>query len=239
MIKSNIKKILHSLGFDLRRVNPTSNPTAQLLSALSHVQADTVFDVGANIGQFASGLRHAGFTGNLVSFDPLTTAHKKLAKSARQDSKWWVHPRVAVGDRDGQVEINISGNSVSSSLLPMLDAHSRAAPSSAYVSSELTPMVRLDSVAPQYLGANSRPFIKIDTQGSEGQVLDGATETLKQTQGVLLELSLLPLYEGQSLWLEMIDRMNGDGFTLWAIQKGFTDPNTGRSLQVDAIFLRA
>jgi predicted amino acid racemase len=69
-------------------------------------------------------------------------------------------------------------------------------------------------------------------------VLDGAAETLKRAHGVLLELSLVPLYEGQTLWLEMIQRMADQGFTLWSIQKGFTDPRTGRSLQVDGIFLR-
>jgi hypothetical protein len=40
------------------------------------------------------------------------------------------------------------------------------------------------------------------------------------------ELSLVPLYEGGKLWLEMIKRLNSEGFTLWAIQKGFTDRYT-------------
>jgi hypothetical protein len=53
-----------------------------------------------------------------------------------------------------------------------------------------------------------------------------------------LELSLVPLYEGQRLWRDVIDRMEAEDFSLWAIQKGFTDSRTGRSLQVDAIFLR-
>ena len=69
-------------------------------------------------------------------------------------------------------------------------------------------------------------------------MVDGATETLEKAQGVLLELSLVPLYDGQRLWLEMIHRMELEGFTLWPIQKGFTDPHTGRSLQVNGIFLK-
>ena len=82
------------------------------------------------------------------------------------------------------------------------------------------------------------PFLKIDTQGYEWQVLDGARESLSQCQGVLCELSLVPLYEGQCLWMEMIQRLESGGFTLWSIQKGFTDLRDGRTLQVDAIFLR-
>lgn len=238
MIKQHVRKIFHSIGFDLRRLSPTSNPGVQLLAALNYVQAETVFDIGANIGQFAKELRSVGFAGKIISFDPLTTAHAQLSKSAQSDSKWLVHPRVAVGDQDGEIEINIAGNSVSSSVLPMLDAHSSAAVGSAYVASERTPLVRLDSVANQYLSDDSRPFIKIDTQGFEWQVLDGAADTLERAQGVLLELSLVPLYDGQRLWREIIDRMEQHGFILWAIQKGFTDRRTGRSLQVDGIFLR-
>lgn len=120
----------------------------------------------------------------------------------------------------------------------MLESHSTAALGSAYVSAEKAPIIRLDSVSKQYLTPESRSFIKIDTQGFEWQVLDGAVDTLKNAQGVLLELSLTPLYGGQKLWREMIDRMETYGFTLWAIQKGFTDPVSGRSLQIDAIFIR-
>lgn len=237
-MKKLIKKSLYALGLDLHRLSNASNPIAQLLAALNHVQADTVFDVGANIGQFAQELRSVGFSGEIISFEPLSSAHAVLSKVAQADAKWKIHPRAAVGDQDGEIEINIAGNSVSSSVLPMLDAHSSAAVGSAYVASERTPLTRLDTVAPTYLSAHARPFIKIDTQGFESQVLDGAAETLKRAHGALLELSLVPLYEGQTLWLEMIQRMADQGFTLWRIQKGFTDPQTGQSLQVDGIFLR-
>ena len=179
-----------------------------------------------------------GFSGKIISFDPLSTAHAQLTKVASRDSVWLVHSRAALGNRDGEIDINISGNSVSSSILPMLDAHITTAVGSAYVATERTPLIRLDSVADQYLVSASRLFIKIDAQGFEWQVLDGAAETLKRAQGVLLELSLVPLYDGQHLWREMIERMESEGFTLWAVQKGFTDPRTGRSLQVDGIFLR-
>jgi FkbM family methyltransferase len=237
-MKKIVRKVFHSLGLNLHRLTPASNPCAQLLAALNHVQADVVFDVGANIGQFAQELRSAGFSGEIVSFEPLSSAHVVLNKAAQADAKWKIHPRAAVGDQDGEIEINIAGNSVSSSVLPMLNAHLSAAVGSAYVASERTTLTRLDSVAPSYLSVHARPFIKIDTQGFESQVLDGGAETLKRAHGVLLELSLVPLYEGQTLWLEMIQRMADQGFTLWAIQKGFTDPRTGRSLQVDGIFLR-
>jgi FkbM family methyltransferase len=238
MIKKSIRSLVHLIGWDLHRLTPSSSPSAQLLVALQHVQANVVFDVGANVGQFSRELFSVGFDGMIISFEPLAEAHAQLCTSAKTNHNWFVHPRTAVGDRNGETVINVAGNSVSSSILPMLDAHFSAAPASAYSATEEVPLIRLDSVATQYLNSDSRLFIKIDTQGFEWQALNGAPETLKRAQGVLLELSLVPLYEGQHLWLETIARMEDEGFTLWSLQKGFTDPKTGKTLQLDAIFLR-
>jgi FkbM family methyltransferase len=237
-MKRTALRIINSLGWDLRRIRPPANST-QLLVALEYVQANVVFDIGANTGQFAQKLRAVGYHGKIVSFDPLSHAHDLLTEAASRDPAWIVHPRTAVGDQDGEVNVNIAGNSVSSSILPMLDAHYEAAAGSAYVASERTPLVRLDSVAERYLSSDSRSFIKIDTQGFEWQVLDGAPETLQRAHGVLLEMSLVSLYEGQRLWRDLIERMETTGFTLWAIQTGFVDPRNGRTLQVDGIFLRS
>ncbi len=94
-------------------------------------------------------------------------------------------------------------------------------------------------MARAYLGDRRyRYIVKIDTQGFEWQVFDGAAETLRNAQGVICELSLVPLYEGQRLWRDIIDRLEGEGFTLWALLRGFTDSRNGRSMQVDAVFLR-
>ena len=237
-IKKHLRKIINARGFDLHRLTPSSNPAFQLLKALNHFDIDLVLDVGANVGQFASELRSVGYKGNLVSFEPLSAAHTALSEAAGRDPKWHVHPRSAIGDYDGEIEINIAGNSVSSSVLPMTELHSSAAEGSAYVGVESVPLCRLDSVAPAYLAKSRRPFLKIDTQGFEWQVLDGAVATLPKIHGIICELSLAPLYEGQLLWMDIIHRLETDGFTLWSIQKGFTDPRDGRTLQIDAIFFR-
>jgi len=161
-----------------------------------------------------------------------------LLTLASADPAWEVHDQSAIGDHEGEIEIHIAGNSVSSSVLPMLESHTSAAVGSAYISSEQVPIVRLDSVASRYLTPGFNLFIKIDTQGFEWQVLDGARETLRHASGVLCEMSLVPLYGGQRLWRDTVDRLDAEGFMIWALQKGFTDPRTGQSLQVDGIFIR-
>jgi FkbM family methyltransferase len=223
---------------DIYRYSPTTH-SSPLNFSLQRFGIDLVLDVGANQGQFASEIRRGGYTGNIVSFEPLTDAHGMLLQVAHVDKKWEVFPRCAIGNRNGEVEINIAGNSLSSSILPMLESHRVAAPDSIYLGQETAPIHTLDSVGMPYLKKSKAPFLKIDTQGLEWQVLDGARISLARSRGVLIELSLVPLYEGQHMWLDIVTRMEAEGFILWAFAPVFSDPEDGRTLQVDGVFYRA
>lgn len=235
-LKKRVKTLLKKIRIG-RRGSTAKRAARQLLQGFDRCGVDFVFDVGANTGQFAQQIRAAGFSGRIVSFEPLSDAHQKLRQASSRDALWSVHDRCALGDSDGSAVIHIAGNSVSSSLMTMSRTHAEAAPGSAYVGQETVPVWRLDSLATPYLASASRPFLKIDTQGFEWQVLAGARDTLPELEGVLCELSLVELYEGQHLWREMIDRLESAGFTLWGLQPAFMD-RYGRNLQVDAIFFR-
>ena len=161
-----------------------------------------------------------------------------MIKASERDERWTIHSRCAVGSENGEVEINIAGNSASSSLLPMLDSHLSAAPHTAYIGKETVPLVTLDSIAPNYIAKFQNPFLKIDTQGFEWAVLNGAKNVLPNMRGVLLELSMIPLYEDQHLWREVLERLEREGFVLWAMQPEFIDPNDGRTLQMNGIFFK-
>lgn len=236
--KQKIKKLLHGLGIEAHRYHPTASPLARLMAALRAFDIDLVIDIGANEGQFAKELRSGGYTRQILSFEPLTSAHSQLLAASRDDSAWSVHSRCAVGDRQDEIDINISGNSVSSSILPMLASHSAAAPQSAYIGRERVPLITFDSVANACLGGSRAPLLKIDTQGCEWQVLDGAMASLPKVRGILMELSLLPLYEGQHLWREYVDRLESAGFVLWSLEPAFVNPANGRTLQWDGLFFR-
>lgn len=238
MVKQLIKNIFNLVGLEVQRHQPLSDPVQQIYQAIKKINTDIILDIGANAGQFSLEIRKKGYNGKIVSFEPLTSARKKLIACSLKDKNWLVHEQAAIGDHNGFIDINISKNSVSSSLLPMLRSHSDAESNSVYIGSETTPIITLDSVADTYLNNSSNCFIKIDTQGSEAQVLDGAINILKVAKGILCELSLVPLYEGQYLWKEIIERLEKEGFILWSLQKAFTDKRNGRTLQMDAVFLR-
>jgi FkbM family methyltransferase len=206
---------------------------------LDYHKIDLVLDVGANVGQYAKSLRDLGYSGRIVSFEPLSSAYSQLKTASKKDLLWEIAPQTAIGNQEGEIIINIAGNSQSSSALPMLDAHVQSAPESAYSGSETVKLSRLDTLAKDYIKSETKSiFLKIDVQGLEKQVLEGATAILPLVKGIKLELSLVPLYEGQVLFKEMIDIVEKLGYELYGIEPGFTAEKTGRMLQMDGIFFK-
>lgn len=238
-MKAITKHIAHSLGLEIKRFTPASSHPLQLLKCLEFLNIDLVLDVGANKGQFGAELRGIGYRNRIVSFEPLSQEHEVLTAKARKDPLWEVYDRGAIGSEDGSVVINVSANSVSSSILPISAAHVGAAETSEYVRQEKVPVRRLDSIAQFVVRPGSNVFIKIDTQGFEREVLTGAELLLKNVSGVLCELSMQTLYDGQPLWQDMVQFFTDVGFELWGIQTGFTNPDSGRTLQFDGIFVRS
>lgn len=233
-----VKRFLKHRGILIDRHTCATSADLRLVRMLTVNNVDLVLDVGANTGGYATTIREAGYTGRILSFEPLSAAHSRLSTATAADPNWSAVPRMALGEHDGEITINIAGNSASSSILPMTDGHRGAAPESAYVGTETADVRRLDGIRHPYIVDAKTPFLKIDTQGYEAQVLAGATAILPLVKGVQLELSLRQLYEGQSLWREVIASLETAGFELWAIVPGFFDPKTGRMLQCDGIFFR-
>jgi FkbM family methyltransferase len=172
-----------------------------------------------------------------VSFEPLTSAFSQLRMNAKADPLWEV-VNSGLGDRDERATINIAGNSQSSSLLDMLPAHVKSAPVSAYVGKEEITVSRLDSVFSKYRRPGDRTFLKLDAQGYERRILEGASLSLPDILGIQLEMSIEPLYSNEMPYLEMLGYVAGLGFTLASIEPGFGDPVSGRMLQMDGVFFR-
>ncbi len=227
----------NKLGVDIHRYRPEAGEAGRLQAMLAHHGVDIVLDVGANVGQFAKRLRASGYRGRIVSYEPIQEAHARLLRASAHDPLWDVAPRSAITDRSGRAKINVARNSVSSSLLPMRRAHAEAAPESEFIGTEDVAAERLDKIAASYV-SDAPAFLKIDTQGHESQVLDGASGIMDALRGIQIELSLVPLYEGQALFDELYERMRSAGFSPWAIWPGFCDFRNGRMLQVDGVFFR-
>lgn len=238
MNKRSINKIAAGFGFEVHRHIPRDSHSARLNRMLTHHDIDLVLDVGANVGDYAIGLRDLGYMRKIISFEPIPQAYEGLLAASQKDPRWEVGPRAALGAEDGTITIHISRNSYSSSVLDVEDDLIDVAPDIAYISTETVPLRRIDGLVTEQIEASSSVFLKIDVQGFERQVLEGATGILPRIKGIQVELSLVPIYKGQCLYREMLDHIVSLGYELHAIIPGFTDASTGRMLQMDGVFFR-
>jgi FkbM family methyltransferase len=238
-IRPLVQGVLRAMGLEVRRAKNANLEPFVLKNILSATGASIVLDVGANVGQYGDSLLQGGFNGTLISFEAIPDIHRRLLEHAKRRSPHWlVAPCAAVGSSKGQIEFNIAGNSVSSSVLPMMAAHLDAAPQSRYVQKQLVNVARLDEIAEPLIPAAGTMLIKVDTQGYEIEVLKGATGLLERTVALQLELSLVPLYDGAPTIAQMISFAAANGFELFNLIPGFRDKRSGRLLQADGFFVR-
>ena len=211
------------------------DPLDQLAAILRHQATDLVLDVGANRGQYARMLREHGYRGRIRSFEPLPEPHAELSRAASADPLWEVEARLALGDVDGKVTIERSLESDMSSVLPQSTLLREISPSSAITERLEVEARRLDTLG---LGSLNRGHLKIDVQGFEPQVLDGATGILDRLASVQLEMALLPVYKGEIAWREIVDRLDHLGYDLHLVIPGYFERKLARQLQIDGVFVR-
>ena len=235
-MKDAIQKLLSLAGMKVIRY-PEADLRRRLL-LIDNFRINKILDVGANAGFYAIEMRKLGFKGDIISFEPLKDAFEKLARASSKDARWQAQ-NIALGDADTESMINIAGNSYSSSLLDMMPAHLESAPESDYINKQAVQVRKLDSIFSQYYKPGDNILLKIDTQGFEKNVLEGAAQSLQKIKGIQLEMSVVELYQGEMLYHEMTGYLKERGFELYSLENGFWNKKTGQLLQVDGIFFRS
>ena len=191
----------------------------QLRRLLREFRVDCVFDVGANTGQYASRLRHIGFGGLIISFEPIPEAAAAIAIAARRDPAWIVK-QLALDSRVRTVQFNVMKDSQFSSLHE--PDHSTTAAFADRNRVEQTIPVETQTIANLYplLQAEygfARPFLKLDTQGHDVDVVQGADSYIGGFVGLQSELGLTTLYKGSKSFHEALEYYNTLGFKLSAL----------------------
>jgi FkbM family methyltransferase len=236
-MKKTLQKIMQSIGYQITKYPEINLDLKRRMLLLNKFKINKIFDVGANIGQYALDIRKVGFDGEIISIEPLTAAYLELEKVSSQDSKWHLL-NIALGNENKETIINIAANSVSSSIREMLPAHKNSAPYSAYISQEKVTIKKLDTIFEDYYKENDIVFLKIDTQGYERNVIDGAENSLIKIKGIQIEMSLIPLYKGEMLFPFWLEYLKVKGFELFSLENGFFDEKSGQLLQVDGLFFK-
>lgn len=205
---------------------------------------DCVLDVGANIGQYHEFLRlHIGYTGPVVSFEPVREMYDHLVTIAAADPVWSVH-RLALGEQEGTAEINVLAERTLSSLLqPNAEnlasmGYQKYLRETALARTEPVPVTRLDGICDAVMPPGAkRVFLKSDTQGFDMQVLRGASGCLDRLPAIQLELPVREVYRGAPNYLAAIPELNAMGYDVTGIFPVQRD-STLRIINVDVVLAR-
>jgi FkbM family methyltransferase len=202
---------------------PEIRALRQFLNAFA---VDCVIDVGANRGQYATMLRKdVGFAGTILSFEPNPDIFAGLEKRTKGDDRWHVF-NMALSDFDGPASFNIMAAEQFSSLKkPAQGQDDVFAERNKVVRTVEMQCRRLDGLLPELAAKHGvvRPFLKMDTQGHDLAVCEGAGCALTGMAGVQTELAVRPIYEGGTGYRAMIDYLDDKGFdpsALFANNKG-------------------
>ncbi|CAM1345189.1 FkbM family methyltransferase [Tenacibaculum amylolyticum] len=231
-----IRKLINPLHMDLVKYPDLDLRRRKKL--LDYHQINKILDVGANAGQYASQVFELGFKGTIISFEPLSEVYNVLEGKAAKNDSWKTYNH-ALGSAKEEVEINVSQNTFSSSILDILPSHVNSAPASKYIKKEKISVEKLDDVFEKFYKEQDNILLKIDVQGFEKQVLEGAIKSLDNIKGIQVEMSVEELYKGEMLFNEMVNYLHSFGFTLHSLENGFYNEETGKLLQVDGIFFKS
>jgi FkbM family methyltransferase len=196
-----------------------------------------ILDVGANTGQYGMRARALGYRGRIVSFEPVLTSFIELNKATRNDPLW-IPLNIGCGDYDGMALINTFNLSVMNSILPSTSLIEKEYPQVKSIGQEEISINRIDGIFDDYYHPTDRVLLKIDTQGFEKNILEGAKASLERITGVQLEMSFVEHYKNETLFKDMVDFLSQRGFTLACLEPLTHNLENGKLLQADGTFFR-
>lgn len=229
-------RIAHRLGLEVYRW-PPPGLQRHLQSLLKTYHISAVIDVGANEGQFGSTVRRLGYNGKIISFEPAPPALEILTTRARRDRSWMVRG-VALADQTGEVTLNVSESSDLSSILPYNSYLSGRFPEARVNTKVNVPSYRLDDLWQDLLTDSERVLLKIDTQGYDMKVFNGAASHLPSISIVMMELAVIPGYDGvDNELLHSVGALRAAGFELSGLYPVHLDAHL-RVDEMDGLFVR-
>jgi FkbM family methyltransferase len=208
------RQLRRSLKIDIIRSFNTSTLSHHLEEVFEAYRIDTIIDVGANEGQFGRLVRELGFTGDIHSFEPVKQTYDRLVRTAARDQRWTTH-NLALGREAGTLSINVSEDSVFSSLLRPNDHGAGRFSGIKVQRQEQVEVATLDYFMRTHIGgARRRVFLKMDTQGYDIEVFAGAAASMDYFCCILSELSLIPIYDGMTDYLQTLATYQKHGFSV-------------------------
>jgi FkbM family methyltransferase len=208
------------------------------LSLLKYLPANkpiSLIDIGAHNGSFTHALNeYCGISCGLL-IEPLPDKSDKL-KEIFNSPEYSVFECV-LSDKAGFIDFEVNQAEFTSSILNI----KRSIPELSTINLGDAKIIKCEAKTLDELVSTSKittvNLIKLDVQGAEHLVINGAINTLKITNMVWTEVSFKPLYENSSVFSDIYYLFEKIGFRLTEIEPGFRSPS-GELLQADCLFTR-
>lgn len=210
-------KAADRLGMDVRQPPARYQPLVAVQQLAGNQPVQMIFDVGANAGQSAQKFRRHFPAAHIHCFEPYPEAFAQLQGALAADAKSTPH-RIALGEQAGTALLFVNSESATNSFLANTPdpAHSGPHANIRTIEQTPTPMQTLSAFC-RAQGVTTVDFLKIDTQGYELHVLQGAQELLTPAsiRLIYLEVLFFPLYEGQARFDEIQALLHQRGYRLY------------------------
>ena len=233
MIIKNIgDNFLSLFGYELtiksrRMVRKHIGQSYELIKLLGFKPA-TIIDVGVANGTPA--LYNCFTDSYILLIEPLKEFEENMISILKKRRGSYVI--AAAGSTSGKVKFNKHLNHLSGSSL-----YKETMGIEADGQETTVPMIRLDDILKEK-SLYGPYLIKIDTQGSELDVLDGFGESLLETEVVVLEVSMYGFMKGAPQFYDVVQYMKQRNFVAYDIILGWNRPLDDALGQVDIVFKR-
>ncbi len=223
----------------------TRYPVPEVLSdhlsnVIRYLGINCVLDVGAHLGEYVRLLRHdVGYAGPIISFEPVTRNYRLLSAAWDTDPQWRGF-RFALGDTDRTEKINIyRASNLSSFLHSSQYGRERFPDMNDPPEREVVEVRRLDGLFDS-LGLSDPPriLLKIDTQGTDTQVLAGARKTLEYVVSLQTEVPAQRIYEGMPTLWQALRTVLDLGFEISGMFPITRDDDDLRVVEFDCVAIR-
>jgi FkbM family methyltransferase len=210
-----------------------------LKNVLDKLSINCVLDVGANRGQYGMLLRQIGYRGTIASFEPVSENCEALRLIASRNQPWTVYPFALGADEERKV-INVAAETVFSSFLKPLDESQVRFRGNRVTRTEEVEVKRLDQVLETCIKDISSPriYLKLDTQGFDLSVLEGAQSVLDRILALQTEASLHNIYHGMRSFVDSVAEFQSKGFEVIDFITVNRDVDQLCALELDCIMAR-
>ena len=235
------RRILADRGFALVRIGNDQRAFAaggwNAWRWASALRINTVFDIGANAGQFIEFALETLPESTIHAFEPMPECFAILCARYGGLPQVRLHC-VALSDQDGTGTFYVSEHDPSSSLLESDTQMASTFPHNRTARTTTVHLARLDAFSEE-LRQDARLLVKLDVEGAELSVLRAGAEVLSQALAVVVEVAFLPLRKDQGHFADIHDSLRELGFRFSGVlgsQK--LRRQDGLPLLADCLFLR-